>query len=108
MLRCARNDTKFLAPSLSPARRRLDRRAVAAARHQAILQIGILAQGGDQEIRADDQQQHDNKTDHRRPSAVGFVAIIVRITHAGTLPGGCVARKHVRGKSFVSSLETCR
>jgi hypothetical protein len=34
------------------------------------------------------------------------VAIIVRITHAGTLPGGCVARKHVRGKSFVSSLET--
>ena len=99
-------DADPLIAALAPARRYLDRRAVPAAGHQAILEVRVLAQRGDQEIRPDDQQQHEGEPDHCRPAAVGFVAIIVRITHAGTLPGGCVARKHVGGKSFVSPLET--
>src|SRR5258707_430173 len=45
-------------PALSPAGRRLDRGAVPAAGHQAILEIGVLAQRRDQEIGGDDQRQH--------------------------------------------------
>jgi hypothetical protein len=58
-----------------------------APRHQAILEVGFLAQCRDEKIRGDDQYEHDDKPDQSRPPVVGFMAVVVRITHAGTLPG---------------------
>src|SRR5262249_44777535 len=80
-------------PSWSSARGSLDRRAIAAAGHQAILEVGILAQGVDEKIRRDDQRQYEHEPDQCRPAAVGLITIVVRIAHIGTLPGGRTSGK---------------
>ena len=56
-------------------RRNVDRRAIAAARHQAVFDLSLMAQDGHQVITGDDQQRGDDQPDHR--AAAIAVAIIV-------------------------------
>ena len=53
-----------------------------AAGHQAVLEVGILAQSVDEEISRDDERQHEHEADQCRPAAVRFVAIVGRLRHA--------------------------
>src|ERR1051325_2055574 len=57
------------------------RAAIAAAGHQAILEIGVLAQRVDEKIRRDNQREHEQKPDQRWTATVGLIVIVLRLAH---------------------------
>src|SRR5271169_2899792 len=58
-------------------RRNLYRRAVGAARHQAIFKLGLRPEIADQHDPGDRQRQHDDQAHQRGRSAVVGLAIVV-------------------------------
>jgi len=68
-------------------------------RHQAILEVGVLAQRRDEKVRGDDQHEDNDKPDQSRPAVVRLAIMIVSVAHGETLPVMLHAGKRFRRRS---------
>jgi hypothetical protein len=64
-------------------RRKVERGAIAAAGHQAVFHLSLIAQRGHQVIPGDHQHHGDRKADQRAAPIAAAIVLIVRVVRHG-------------------------